>query len=157
MNQKQEDDSKKKVIDLLSIFKNVVGREEPLFLIKSKFINILKEHSSYKTSLSKKEVGWIINNLDMVDNIYDSKKACLVLWHLHRRKESFIQEIGRELNSYASPVKYWVKSLQHKCLIESRVTTYKSRGLHNKVYYYLNTKEYPNIIGTLIFLIQELL
>lgn len=138
-------------LDLIQTFRDILGHQQPIYEIKSKFINILKGQSSFTTQLSKEECSWMIHNLDCVENIINSKKAVGVLWYLHRYKESYIQHVARCLRSYTAPVRYWVDSFKKLWLIEERSSSFRK----DKIYYHLNFNTYPNIIASLLVLIKE--
>ena len=138
-------------IDLMQTFKDILGHQQPIYEIKSKFINIMKGQSSYTTQLSTEECSWMIHNLDCVENIINSKKAVGVIWYLYKYKESYIQQVARCLRSYTAPVRYWVGSFKKLWLIEERSSSFRK----DKIYYHLNLNAYPNIINILIKLVKE--
>ncbi|MFA5176328.1 MAG: hypothetical protein WC413_03675 [Candidatus Nanoarchaeia archaeon] len=138
-------------LDLIQVFRSVLGHQQPIYEIKSKFINILKDQSSFSTQLSKEECSWMIHNIDCIENVINSKKAVAVLWYLHKYKESYIQHIARCLRSYTAPVRYWVDSYKQLWLVEERQSTFRK----DKIYYHLNHQQYPNIIGIFVTLIKE--
>lgn len=138
-------------LDLNQVFKDVIGHQQPIYEIKSKFINILKGQSVYVTDLSKEECSWMVHNLDCIENILKSKKAIAILWYLSKYKESYIQQMSRCLRSYTAPVRYWVNSFKKLWVVEERHSTFRK----DKIYYYLNINTYPNIINVFLNLIKE--
>ncbi len=138
-------------LDLMQVFKDVLGHQQPIYEIKSKFINIMKGQSVYATNLSKEECSWMIHNIDCIENILNSKKAIAIIWYLHKYKESYIQQISRCLRSYTAPVRYWINSFKKLWIVEERQSTFRK----DKIYYYLNYNTYPNIVGVFINLIKD--
>lgn len=138
-------------LDLKQVFKKVINNEQPIYQIKSKFINILKNQSKYITSLSRDETNWMVQNLDAIENIVNSKKAVAIFWCLFKNKECFTAQIARQTRSYTSPIKYWLNSFKSIWLIEERSSAFRK----DKVFYHLNKSVYPNLIGTFIVLMKE--
>ncbi len=138
-------------LDLMQVFKDVLGHQQPIYEIKSKFINIMKGSSTYDTNLSKEECSWMIHNIDCIENILNSKKAVAILWYLNKYKESYIQQISRCLRSYTAPVRYWMNSFKKLWVIEERQSSFRK----DKIYYYLNLNTYPNIINVFMGLIKD--
>ena len=142
----------KKEIDLIEVFQNIIQKKERIFVLKSRFVNILKEQSVFSADfLSKEEIIWLANNLDFIEPIMKSDKAKGVLWYLHNYKEGYIQDISRKVCSYSTPVRYWILTLENCWLVESRTSTYGDK----RVFYHLNYDQYPNIIGALLHLMVK--
>ncbi len=138
-------------LDLVQVFKDILQHQQPIYEVKSKFINILKGQSVYTTQLSKEECSWMIHNIDCIENIINSKKAIAILWYLYKYKESYIQQIARCIRSYTAPVRYWINSFKKLWLVEERQSTFRK----DKVYYHLNFNVYPNIIAVFLKVIKD--
>lgn len=138
-------------LDIKHIFNKVVNHSQPIYQLKSKFINIIKKQSKYTTSLSRDEINWMVQNLDAIENIVNSKKAVAIFWCLFKNKESYTAQIARQVRSYTSPVKYWLRSFKSIWLVEERSSAFR----RDKVFYHLNRAIYPNLIGTFITLMKE--
>ena len=138
-------------LDIKQVFSQIVNKEQPTYQLKSKFINILKKQSKYDTSLSRDEVNWMVQNIDAIENILSSERACAVIYCLFKYKECYIAQISRLVRSYTSPVKYWINSLKKVWLVESRGSQFRN----DKVFYHLNKNIYPNIISCFVSMMVD--
>lgn len=140
-----------KHVDIVEIFNDVLNYDRSINEIRNVFINILKNKSNNITDLNDHECNWMIQNIDAVECILNSKKAVAVIWCLHKRKESYISEMARLCGSYVNPIRHWISKFQKMWLVESRHTTFGRKI----VKYYLNNEIYPHIIHTLIDIIKK--
>lgn len=140
-----------KDLKLLHVFEDILNSNSPIMAIRMKFINILRDTSSLKTSLSPDEINWMVHNLDCIENIMRSKKAKTVMWCLYRKKETYIQEIARCCRDYTPPIRYWINFFKNLWLLEERQASFNKQ----RVYYHLNYKTYPNIIKAFLEIITK--
>lgn len=140
------------MVELKEIFARVVTKQESPFVLKRRFVNILEgvTKNDVDTPLTEKEVGWLANNFDVIDRIFRSDKAIGVLWILKRDKETYVSDMARKLCSHTLPIRRWLKIFYEMSLVKIRESRF---GVER--YYYLNTKDYANVLGTFLALISS--
>lgn len=93
-----------------------------------------------------------MNNIDCIERIIESKKACAIIWCLHKHKECYPAEISRLTRNWGNAVNHWLKNLKKKTwLIEERESNFSN----DRVFYHLNYSQYPTIIGTLLITMKN--
>ncbi len=138
-------------INLKQIFSQVINKQQPIFTIKSKFANIMKDQSNLTINIPKEEIVWLMNNIDCIERIIESKKATSIIWCLYKYKECYAAEIARLTRNWTNTVNHWLKNLKKKTwLIEERQSSFSN----DRIFFHLS-KTYSNIINTLILTMKD--
>jgi len=141
--------SEVKELDVLNIFDKIYFKKTATTELRSIFLGVLRETSTYNTSLSREECTWMLNHMDWIAKIIKSKKASIVFWCLFRYNSPYIQEMGRYCNSRTDPIRHWIIKFRNMWIVDSRPS------LGSSIYYFLNIDIYPNIIGAFLKMIEQ--